>query len=693
MSETTTTMVMETSAPNTSSSSVICENEASSGSAVVTYLELCEVFELIEATTKRIQITKYLQNFFLTCIQRDPDSLVKAVYLCLNKICPDAEGKEFGIGESLIMKAIGQVTGSTLALIKKEHSKKGDLGQVAQDNKKGQKRIDHSFSAKNTNKMKKGLTIAQVFDTLYEIASISGTKSQVTKIDKIVRILMQCQDQEPKFFVRSLEGKLRIGLAERTGLQFPSPLKLMSLSVLAALARSFVLSDPNSKNLKEDKLEKELSKADAILKQVFSEIPNYDVIIPALLRYGIGELPDHCKLTPGFPLKPMLAHPTKSLTEVLDRFVGMTFTCEYKYDGERAQIHQFRDASGEKKLMVFSRNSENLSAKYPDIIVQMPEAPIDVVESFVLDCEAVAWDVSKKCILPFQVLQTRKRKDVQEEDVLVSVCIFAFDLLYLNGEAITGKCLKERRALMFQNFKEIEGKFAFAKSIDTKNIEEIQTFLDDSIIGNCEGLMVKTLESEATYEPSKRSRNWLKVKKDYLEGFGDTLDLVVIGAYFGKGKRTGVYGGYLLACFDEESEKFQTICKIGTGFSEANLTDQFKFFQDIIDVDGPSESYSYSDTPNHKPDIWFHPKIVFEVKAADLSISPVHQAATGLIDGNEEKGISLRFPRFMRIREDKNATDATTSHQVKDMYESQVSVQNGKSENNGATGVDDDFEY
>ena len=163
------------------------------------------------------------------------------------------------------------------------------------------------------------------------------------------------------------------------------------------------------------------------------------------------------------------------------------------------------------QVMVYSRNSENLSEKYPDIIARMPDCVKKGTTSFVLDCEAVAWDKTQNCILPFQVLSTRKRKDVQQADIQVQVCIFAFDLLYLNGKALVKENLKTRKSLLESSFVEISGSFEFAKSMESNSVEDIQTFLDASIVGNCEGLMVKTLEKEASYEPSKRSRNWLKV--------------------------------------------------------------------------------------------------------------------------------------------------------------------------------------
>lgn len=244
-----------------------------------------------------------------------------------------------------------------------------------------------------------------------------------------------------------------------------------------------------------------------------------------MLTQGFFNLKENCKLQPGVPLKPMLAKPTKAITEVLDRFEGQTFTCEYKYDGERAQIHYVAKDSPERYqgttpsktstgelAAIFSRNSEDLSKKYPDILSKLDTWVKPDTKSFVLDCETVGWDMVEKKVLPFQQLMTRKKKDVKIEDVKVKVCVFAFDILFLNGEAVVEKSLRERRELLHDAFVPVEGEFQFATSMNGQEIEEIQTFLDESVKASCEGLMVKMLDgTESGYEPSKRSRNWLKV--------------------------------------------------------------------------------------------------------------------------------------------------------------------------------------
>ncbi|KAG0279487.1 hypothetical protein BGZ95_001070 [Linnemannia exigua] len=624
----------------------------------VPYAALCQTFEQIEDTTKRLLILDYLVKFLISVIKLSPESLLTVIYLSINKLSPEYEGLELGIGESLLLKAIAESTGREMKKIKSDYAEIGDLGVIAMNSRSNQP----------TMFKPKPLTIPHVFKTLKDIASLTGNSSQKQKVDKIKLMLVSCKNKEAKYLMRSLEGKLRIGLAERT--------------VVVALAQAIVLSRPNIKKMSKEKLQLELEEAASVVKAVYSELPCYDLIVPALLKGDIDGLKETCKLTPGIPLKPMLAHPTKALTDILDRFENIAFTCEYKYDGERAQIHKLEDGS----MRIYSRNSENMSTKYPDVMERLGKFAKADTKSFVLDCEAVAWDREQKCILPFQVLSTRKRKDVKEEDIKVQVCIFTFDLLYLNGESLLREPLAKRRELLLEHFNEVDGEFAFAKSMNSKQIEDIQIFLDQSVTDNCEGLMVKTLNgAEATYEPSKRSRNWLKVKKDYLAGVGDSIDLVVIGAYVGRGKRTGVYGGYLLACYDPDREVYQSICKIGTGFSEQDLEDHHKDLKEHV-IPEPKSYYMLGE--GNKPDVWFAPVRVWEIKCADLSVSPVYKAAVGIVDPN--KGISLRFPRFIRLRDDKTPENATSSEQIAEMYNDQKL---NTVKNDTSLGVDMDFDY
>jgi len=499
----------------------------------VPYAALCKTFSLIELTTKRLIIMEHCSLFLRQVLRLTPDDLLPTVLLMINKLAPDYAGVELGIGESLIMKAIGESTGRSLAVIKQDQKEIGDLGLVAVK----------SRSTQPTMFKPKPLTVRGVLKGLLGIATTSGSGAQGRKVDGIKKLLSSADasggkvditkdkggPSEAKFIIRFLEGKLRLGLAEKT--------------VLVSLAQAMICHEKE----KAGKVPStsDMAEAEAILKTVYrfaitypasscltmltasSELPSYDVIIPAMLNHGIMNLREHCKLRPGVPLKPMLAKPTKAITEVLDRFEGQTFTCEYKYDGERAQIHYVARDTDEKLeaaaeatkeaaagvAAIFSRNSEDLSKKYPDVLAKLHTWVKADTKSFVLDCESVAWDVAEKKVLPFQQLMTRKKKDVKIEDVKVKVCVFAFDLLYLNGEAIVERPLRERRALLHEAFTPVEGEFGFATSMDGQELDEIQAFLDESVKASCEGLMVKMLDGkESGYEPSKRSRNWLKVR-------------------------------------------------------------------------------------------------------------------------------------------------------------------------------------
>ncbi|KAA0190230.1 DNA ligase [Fasciolopsis buskii] len=357
----------------------------------------------------------------------------------------------------------------------------------------------------------KPLTISVVFAKLKEISAMSGNASQAKKIERISSLLVACRECEAKYLIRSLSGKLRIGLAEQTVLtalgQAACYTPFHSAAAVKGCNSSGLLDASVGQGAEQWKARVETAVAN--VKKAYCVCPNYDKLVAGLLADGPDGLHLHCFITPGVPVKPMLAHPTRGVTDVLKRFDECDFTCEYKYDGERAQIHVLSTGV----IHVYSRNQEDNTAKYPDIVnnlmprvisssklglqyqklldgdADVPES-VDSntvscvpVESCILDSEVVAWDRQANQILPFQVLSTRKRKDVEEATVRVQVCVFPFDLLYLNGVSLIEKPLRIRRQILRNTFSQLTGEFMFATSLDSSDTDEIAAFLDESIKG------------------------------------------------------------------------------------------------------------------------------------------------------------------------------------------------------------------
>jgi len=558
------------------------------------YSALCDVFTDIESISGRLEIQERLTTLFRTVLLRDgggtgvddnegvgnekktggetksaagdkdgskgettkkqPQQVVMSdlltlAYLTSNTVAPQHENVELGVGDSILIKAIGEASGTSNDMIKKKYDKEGDLGNVAM-NAKGKQRTLVGFSTKKVGlgggSGPKRLSCVDVLRVFKEIANVSGSQSQKWKVDKIKSLLVRAKGYESKYIIRGLQGKLRIGLAQST--------------VLASLAHAIVLTKPcdvtclteeqkrairkldgtpnaypeSARRLcttnPEPPLDIQLEAATAIVKKAYNEVPSYDSLLAALLCTPLQELHKHCTLTPGVPVGPMLAKPTKSIKEVLKRLDGKRFTLEYKYDGERAQVHLL--SNGE--MRAFSRSLLDSSEKFPEVPLYCREScAASGVTDFVLDTEVVAYNTETGQFLPFQVLSTRKRTGESADSSKIRVIVQAFDLMYLNGTSLLDKTLSERRELMKKSFLPIDGKFQYATSMDHKEDGDtavIEEFLDAAIKGQCEGLMVKTLDDNAAYEPSRRSLNWLKLKKDYLDGLGDSVDLVPLGA-------------------------------------------------------------------------------------------------------------------------------------------------------------------
>ncbi len=432
----------------------------------VPFTVLTEAFERIADTTKRLEIQAILTETFRAIIRGSPAELLPTVYMCTNRVSPAHEGVELGLGDATLIKALAQATGRKESAIKGDLDEYGDLGVVAAQSRGRQKQM---FKPKP-------LTVSGVLNTFKEIASSEGAKSQDRKIKLIIKLLAAASENEAGYVMRALQGKLRIGLAEQTVL------------IALAHAKYFEGLGDGEEEVKEDR-----EAAVATVKSVYSECPSYDLLIPALLEEeDLAAVPKRVHFIPGIPIKPMLAKPTNGVAEVLEKFYfseQQPFTCEYKYDGERAQIHVLEDGS----VKIYSRNSEDNTGKYPDIAAMFPGVLQEGVKSIVMDAEAVAYDPEKDKILPFQALSKRARKSVTVDNVTVQVCVYAFDCLYLNGEALLKKSLTERREALYRSVKHTAGKMELATAKTSHDVEELSKFLDESVEHGTEGLIVKTL--------------------------------------------------------------------------------------------------------------------------------------------------------------------------------------------------------
>ena len=621
--------------------------------------------ETIKGENSKDQIKGLFAKLFIEIIKNYPEDLPKVYYFLMSKIGPEYRSPEFGIGNGILEKIVGKVIGLSDKQLKDKLISVGDLGKVASEGKKNVQTMD-----KFTNFIKIGpskpLLMSQVMKVYHDVAGKKGKSSQDEKSKIICKLMFDANKDEIKFIVRSLQKSLKIGASFKT--------------ILSAFARSVC-------KLYKGKLdEKEIYK---ILLMSKNQLSDEDIFFNHIINLintqdNFNKLVELCHITPGIPVNPQLARPSNGINVIFSRFEKIPFTCEYKYDGFRGQIHFYNN-----KTEIFSRNLENMTETYPDIVEYVNNFQKESQEknkeqsinSFIIDCEMVAFDTKNNKILPFQQLTTRSRKNVEINSITIHVCMFVFDILYLNNEILINKTLRERREILYKTFTENQY-IQFAKNINSDNQEEIETFMTNSIDSGCEGLIVKAIEKNSEYMPGQRNFNWLKLKKDYLDtSLGDSIDLVVLGAQYGKGKRAGIYGSFLLGCYNDDSETYESVTMTGGGLKDSDIEDVYNTMKEHILPKIPS-NYRLGEA---KSEIIFEPYMVWEIKTADLTLSPIYTAGSNL--QKEGKGISLRFPRFIRMRPDKKTTEAITSEEIVNLYESQAAI--NKNNNIGNDDIDD----
>ena len=700
---------------------------------------LATTLRAVEAEAARLERVSLLTELLEDALRDAPEDLLSCLALTTMQLLPSARPLKLGVGESLVLQALESACGQPADQLKAALLSEGDIGALAE-------RVLAENATASGAEAREGapLRVRDVHAQLLELTKISGSGAVQRKVDLLGEMLRRASPAEGLLIVRIVRGQLRSGLgakglrdalaaaASAVGAPEPAVAAAEDEAVAAAARASVAEAAEQAAAAQPDTEKKEMAalgkaaraakreaararkaadalrsasrrRAAALVSDAYSVQPCYHALVSAVLEHGVWGLATAQMVRSGTPIQPMTASPVSSVEGATERLPVFPILCEWKYDGERCQAHLLPRAKEEdggeepgSRVRLFSRSLDEVSVRFPEIVESLPAAfgasaaaTEAAVESAVLDCEICAVNDTSGSVLPFQGLAARPRKAPTAEQLAAGpgVCVFAFDLLELNGRSLLSEPLAARRETLRRVLTPIENRVDFAEGVEVDSEEGLRNALELSVDAQAEGLMLKALAPQegSVYEPGKRSLQWLKLKKDYIDGLGDSFDLVPIGAYRGRGKRAGMYGAYLLAVYEPTARSWQPICKIGTGFSDEQLA-RWSELAPSGEEDTAALSLDLGEglPPNLEPHVWLPPSVVWEVSAASVSVSPTYRAAFGRVD--EDKGLALRFPRLVRERPDKQPTDATTAAQLVDAYMRQSQT------GNNAVSPDDQLE-
>ena len=562
------------------------------------YSILVEAYEKLEKTSAKLKKA----DIIAALIKKTPyDSLDKTVLLLNGKVFPVWSEREIGVANQLMIKAIMKSFGSKKQEVINLFNKKGDLGIVSEQLAK---------KKKQTTLGVKKLTLEKVFDNIRKIAMQKGKSSQERKLNLISELLIHAKQNETKYIIRTILEELRIGVAKG------------------------IIRDAISKAFNIDK---------KTVENAWFLYPDYGKIAQIAKKEGEKGLKS-VKIKLGRPIIPMLAEKAPSLEEAL-KSAGEC-GLEYKYDGMRTMIHKDKE-----KIWIFTRSLEDVTSAFPDL-VKFAKKNIKC-EKCIIEGETLAIHPKTRKPQPFQVLSQRiKRKyNIQEMIRKIPIQFNAFDIIYLNGKTLFDKTQLKRRQILEKQIKEQKGVFQLSKMIITNDLEKAKKFYNEALRAGQEGIMVKRLN--AKYQPERHVGYWWKVKPTM-----ESLDLVIIGATWGTGKRTGVLGSYILGCRDAKTGDFLECGMLGSGFKEKKTEEGDVTLKDMTKMLKPYIEYTKGNKVKIKP------KIVIEVAYEEIQRSPTYKS-----------GYALRFPRFIRLRSpEKSAEEADTLGRIKYLY----SIQKGK---------------
>ncbi len=591
--------------------------------ADMNFEEIAKAFSSMEGITSRTQLTQLLAGL----LKRTPaDVIDRVVYLIQSKLGPDWKGiPELGVGEKLLVQAIAMAYGKTEGEVSRLVDRLGDPGKVAEQLAQTGGHVKSSL----LTFMGGGgaqLTVTRVFDSFLRIAYATGEASRDLKLKTLAGLLKDAKPIEARYIVRFVEGRLRLGIGDAT--------------ILDALAVAYGGGGA----------------ARDLVERAYNLRADLGEIARIVASQGIEALRG-VKPEIGTPIRPMLAERASDVREILTKVGGRAYV-EYKYDGERGQIHKDGD-----NVKIFSRRLEDITSMYPDVIEGVRDAL--KVDKAIVEGEIVGIDPDTGEFKPFQELMQRRRKyDIEKMMKEIPTRVFLFDIIMKDDEDLTTRPLPYRRKVLESVLKPND-RVALANYIESSNPDEIMNFFLQAVSEGAEGVMIKAVHDESIYRAGVRGWLWVKLKRDYRSEMTDTVDLVAVGAFYGKGKRGGKLGTLLMAAYDPENDVFKTVCKVGTGFTDEDINKMHELFSPyIIDHRHPRVVSSL------EADVWFEPVKVAEIIGAELTLSPAHTCCMDEV--RKGAGISIRFPRFIRWRDDKGPEDATTENELLEMYKRQL---------------------
>ena len=593
------------------------------------FSKLSSYFEKLEVTSSRLALIDILADLFKHSSQME---IEKIVYLSQGRIAPFFEATEIGMAEKQVAQAIAQAYNSTKQDILKLYGKLGDMGPTAVEAhskfvKKG--KIQNSLFAEKSTKM----TVIQVFDVLTQIAKTNGLGTVEKRQVLLSGLLRNAESNSIKYLVRIPLGNLRLGIGDPT--------------ILDGLALA-KLGDKNKRKL---------------LEGAYNRTSDLGLIAKVLWEKGLDAV-SKLRVVIGKPIRSELCERLPNSEKVIEK-MGVV-DAQPKYDGLRVQIHK----DGEK-ISMFSRNLENMTNMFPELIAGALKQI--KAESAILDSEALAYNPDSEEFLPFQETTKRRRKyNIEEVAKTLPLKAFIFDILYKNGKSLINTPLKERLKILNETIQEDPSASSGQVLIPSKTQEisdpkTLSLMLEDSISKGLEGVVIKKIDS--LYEAGGRSFNWVKLKRHSDGELQDTIDCVVLGYIFGKGKRTVFGAGALLVgVYDDKKDEFVTVSKIGTGLTDEEWREIHKRADKIKIDHKPARVNSVIE-----PSVWIKPEIVIEILADEITRSPIHTAGSFVNSaGEREPGYALRFPRLVSFRNsDKKPEDATTVKELIEMYKLQ----------------------